>query len=179
MQIFDLLQWRKVKQLSSAHGERRKKGQEINNLYFSPWQSSNEPMILLSVSSSICFWNIKTVQTEMFHKISTTNEIRVSNRFRHVKSSPDSKLSEATEKMTINHLSPWGDKSGSTKRPELLSCHKLIGKSAKKVIINDEFDEFVTIDNEGNIYYLRLVTETFNTTNNLINSFDYNGNPMQ
>lgn len=113
----------------------------------------------------------------MARKISTSNRIRVSSRFRPNSKnlSLDWKLSEETQRMSINVLNPWSRKTGSNERPEILSCHKLIGKSAKKVIVNDEFDKFLTIDNEGNIYYLRLITKS--SDNN--ETFDHNGNPSQ
>jgi apoptotic protease-activating factor len=184
-QIVDLVNGIRVKRLVSVHKrEGRRKGKEINNLYFSPWVSPNEPLILMSVSHSIMFWNIKTIQnnssSELGRKISATDTLRQSKRFRSplktlTPSADTRKLSIATENLTLSDSNPWNKKIGSINRPELLSCIKFIGKSAKKVIFNDEFDEFVTIDNEGNVYYLRLVKDN----NEFEYSLDYNGNPLQ
>jgi apoptotic protease-activating factor len=176
---------KQVKRLISVHErEGRRKGKEINNLYFSPWVSPNEPLILISVSHSIMFWDVKSIQNnnsfEPGRKISTQDMLRQSKRFRSplktlAPTSEMRKLSTATENLTINDSNPWSKKIGSIDRPELLSCIKFIGKSAKKVIFNDKFDRFVTIDNEGNVYYLRLVTDV----NDSQITIDYNGNPLQ
>lgn len=177
----------KVKTLVSANErEGRRRGKEINNLYFSPWVSPNEPLILMSVSHSIIFWDIKSIQnnnsTEPGRKISTTDKLRQSKRFRSPNSpmktlTPLVTLSNATENLTISESNPWSRKIGPNDRPELLSCIKFIGKSAKKVIFNNDFDRFVTIDNEGYVYYPRLVNND-NTEETDI-SIDFNGNPLQ
>lgn len=119
----------------------------------------------------------------MGRKVSTTDMLRQSKRFRSPlktisPSSETLKLSAATENLTINDTNPWNKKIGAVDQPELLSCVKFIGKSAKKVIVNDEFDQFVTIDNEGNVYYLRLITDVNRYESTQV-SIDYNGNPLQ
>lgn len=165
---------------------------EINNLYFSPWDSPNDPLILLSVSNSLNFWNIKAVQNnsslEISRKVSTSNKLRVSSRFRSPlkMSSPlsvDDTLKATTQNLSLHNSNPWSNKTGSSEKPELLSCHTLIGKSAKKVIFNDDFDKFLTIDNEGNIYYLRLLDDDFTESSigfiDNADDFDDNGNPIR
>lgn len=66
----------------------------------------------------------------------------------------------------------WSKKTGPAKKRELLSCIKFLGKSAKKVVINEDFTRFVTIDNEGNIYHLRLI----NQSDEYQLTIDFNGN---
>lgn len=51
---------------------------------------------------------------------------------------------------------PWYGKSGASDKPELLSCIKLVGSSAEKIFTNRKFTKFITIDNEGEIYYLNI-----------------------
>lgn len=82
----------------------------------------------------------------------------------------------ATDNLTLNesHTNPWHGKTGSSDKPELLSCIKLVAKSAKRIIYNEDFTRFVTIDNEGNVYHLRLIDETSDSQLPV----DYNGNPL-
>ena len=46
---------------------------------------------------------------------------------------------------------------GPASKPEILSSLKFLGTSAEKLIAMKDFTEFITIDDEGNIYFLRLV----------------------
>lgn len=54
------------------------------------------------------------------------------------------------------NINPWCGKTGSSDKPELLSCIKFVGTTAEKLFINEKFDTFITIDNEGEIYYLKI-----------------------
>lgn len=61
---------------------------------------------------------------------------------------------------SINKLkfsNPWIGKCGAAKKPELLSCIKFVGSSAEKIFINKTFTKFITVDNEGEIYYLKTL----------------------
>lgn len=163
LQILDLILCQTVAKLLSSTRSGRKRINRVNNLYFSPCSSPNDPLILLSVSSSINFWNIKALQnnitSEIYRKISTNSKSRLSSRFRSplklnsISNNPE----DITQSERVHNSNYWDNKTGPSEKPELLSSHKLIGKSAKKVIFNEEFDEFVTVDNEGHIYYLRLI----------------------
>lgn len=57
-----------------------------------------------------------------------------------------------------NNLSvnPWSGKYGASAKPELLSCIKFVGNSAKRLFANDSFVKFITIDDEGEIYHLTV-----------------------
>lgn len=112
-------------------------------------------------------------------KNDVNNRARVSNRFKSPKpitpTSPDSTLLSATENLTLNDSNPWRKKTGASDKRELLSCIKLVAKSAKRIVFNEDFTRFVTIDNEGNIYHLRMIDES--SGNQL--AVDINGNPSQ
>lgn len=152
----------------------------ITNMKFSPWTEPNDPLILLSLSESIIFWDIRSIQNNPLDmkKRETPDRTRVSRRFKSpLKIIPtfDTNLLSATDNLTINESNPWRKKTGASEKPELLSCIKLVAKSAKKIICNDEFTRFVTIDNEGNVYHLRMITDSFESENQL--TIDFNGNP--
>lgn len=51
----------------------------------------------------------------------------------------------------------WSGKYGASTKPELLSCIKFVGNSAKYVYANDSFTRFITIDDEGEIYDFNIV----------------------
>lgn len=152
------------------------------NLQFSPWKNANDPLILLSLSESVNFWNIRSIQNNPLNltRKESNERLRVSQRFKSpmkiIPSIIDAVLS-ATDNLTLNGTAanPWRGKTGSTDKPELLSCIKLVAKSAKKIIFNDDFTRFVTIDNEGNVYHLRLIDES--SDNQL--TIDFNGNPLR
>lgn len=105
--------------------------------------------------------------------------MRVSQRFKSpmkiVNPIDDIGLLSATNNMTLNGPNPWRRKIGSSDKPELLSCIKLVAKSAKRIICNNEFTRFVTIDNEGNIYHLRMISESSDDQVTI----DFNGNSTQ
>lgn len=157
----------------------------VMNLQFSPWNDPNDPLVLLSLSESVVFWNIRSIQNNPMDlkrkDVSTTGRVRVSQRFKSplkIFPATDSKLLTATDNMSLNDTqsNPWRRKTGPSEKPELLSCTKLVAKSAKRIIFNDDFTRFVTIDNEGNIYHLRIISETADDDNQL--TIDFNGNPM-
>jgi hypothetical protein len=98
-------------------------------------------------------------------KRSETTPSRISARFKSpLKIAPqpiDTSLESSLKKLTLKERN-WSSKTGSFEKRELLSCIKFIGKSAKKVVVNDNFTRFVTIDNEGNVYHLRLINQSEN-----------------
>lgn len=162
----------------------------IMNLQFSPWTAPNDPLVLLSLAESIVFWNIRSIQNNSFERArkesltpsKPSNRRNVSQRFnRHFKSpqqqpstdEPD--LVSALSLVSLNTPSAWSKKTGSMEKPALLSCIKLLAKSAKRIIHDEEFTRFVTIDNEGNIYHLRLMTEASESQVTI----DFNGNPSR
>lgn len=154
----------------------------VMNLQFSPWIGSNDPLILLSISESIVFWNIRSIQNNPLEmKKSTSGNSfgpRVSQRFKSpmkIVRSPSTEfnLSIGTEKTTFDEKNPWRKKAGSHEKPELLSCIKLVAKSAKQIVCNNDFTRFVTIDNEGNIYHLRMVCDSLDGDSQ--KTIDFNG----
>lgn len=155
----------------------------ITNLQFSPWIGPNDPLILLSLAESVAFWNIRSIQNNPLEmtKKETPGRLRVSQRFKSplkiIPSTNDNNLLSATENLTISAENPWNQKTGPFDKPELLSCIKFVAKSAKRIISNDEFTRFVTVDNEGNVYHLRMICETSDNDNQ--SRIDFNGNPMR
>lgn len=139
----------------------------INDMVFSPWTSaSTMPIILASVSDQICFWNISYVVNNPIEN----GALRRSQRF-------DRKASvrSITEKMQelkpingnghCNLANPWTGKLGPTEKPELLACIQLIGNSADQIFTNKHFTKFVTIDDEGEVYYLQIFSDISNDRN--------------
>lgn len=148
----------------------------IMNLMFSPWLENEGPSILLSVSESINFWNIAHIQNNRnMKRIETDSKrTRVSQRFKSpikIFQEPENIL-EPLKNLNLTKTI-WSHKTGPQDKPELLSCIKFIGKSAKKVVVNDEFTHFITIDNEGNVYNLKLTDQS----NDQQLTIDFNGNP--
>lgn len=151
------------------------------NLQFSPWTETEGPLILLSMSESINFWNITHIQNNKFGGMKridaeTSSKARVSQRFKSpLKIGPTSDLKvESSMKSLSLKEKNWSNKTGPADKRELLSCIKLFGKSAKKVVINKDFTRFVTLDNEGNIHHLRLIDLSMINQQRTI---DFNGNP--
>lgn len=147
------------------------KNTPINGMVFSPWTSTS-PIILASISDQICFWNISYIVNNPIEN----GALRRSQRF-------DRKASVRliTEKMqelkpsngnengngyTVQ-TNPWTGKLGPTEKPELLACIQLIGNSADQIFSNKNFTKFVTIDDEGEVYYLQIFSDISN---------DHNGN---
>ncbi|KAL7033985.1 hypothetical protein ACKWTF_007806 [Chironomus riparius] len=168
IELFDLTQLIPIARLESHK-------RSIMNLLFSPWLENEGPLILLSLSESINFWNITHVQNNRssLKRIDDSSKTRVSQRFKSplkIFSASENKLETSMMNLKLKERN-WSNKTGPNDKPELLSCIKFIGKSAKKVVANDDFTHFVTIDNEGNVYNLRLI----NQAKQLL-TIDYNGN---
>jgi hypothetical protein len=156
----------------------------VMNLRFSPWSEPNDPLILLSLSESVIFWNIRSIQNNPLDlkrkSDGTDRKIRVSQRFKSplkLSPSPSDSLLSPVNKLTLSEPSsnPWKNKTGSSEKPEILSCIKLVAKMAKKIVCSDDFSRFVTIDNEGNIYHLRLVRDEGETQITV----DHNGHSIR
>lgn len=74
------------------------------------------------------------------------------------------------------NLNFWANKRGSKDKQELLACIKFAGNKAEKVYPNKDFTEFVTIDDEGEIYFLKA-KELIATNGCETDAFnDFNGN---
>ena len=89
-----------------------------------------------------------------------TSKNRLSGRFKSPKLSPV--IIEDFFKNLSLTKSDWNNKTGPSKKPELLSCTKFRGKSAKRVFINEDFTRFVTIDNEGHVHDLKVINVELN-----------------
>uniref|UniRef100_A0A336KW62 CSON000568 protein n=1 Tax=Culicoides sonorensis TaxID=179676 RepID=A0A336KW62_CULSO len=137
--------------------------ESVNDVLFSPWKSDispNTPVVLVSLSQEISFWNVNYVINNPFEP-TIKSPIRRSARFRPPSQvmSPDKKENSlsATSRFTFNPVNDnlWTNKRGSSDKPELLACIRLSGQ-AEKIVSNKDFTQFVTVDNEGEIYHLRL-----------------------
>ncbi|XP_021710103.1 uncharacterized protein LOC5567237 isoform X1 [Aedes aegypti] len=149
---------------------------EVASLYFSPWQDPNSPHILVSIGEQIVFWNLDYVINNP--RLDSNDFKRRSNRYKSrpsitspamdIRSSFGSRSSGLSSPLAgsparngsftfdIDEASlQWLSKVGPSSKSQLLSCIKLIG-SAKKLMINRDFNKFFTIDDEGYLYYLRL-----------------------
>lgn len=127
----------------------------INDLKFSQFTHVNSPIILVSISEQLCFWNIKYLQNNKIEN--SKKDGRQSSRFKNnknvFKKIEDNLIRLCLEDSEINQ---WVGKIGASDKPELLSCIKLVGGSANKFFTDDNFTKFLTIDLEGNIYFLRF-----------------------
>lgn len=133
----------------------------ITRLVFSPWSDDyHRPLILVSLSEQVCFWNIRYVLNNPLDAIKPKK--RSSQRFSKELKSPVEILTNGVlglfvtngHKNTTNNY--WEDKMGPSDKPELLACIKFIGNRAQKLICNAQFDQFITIDDEGDIYVLSI-----------------------
>lgn len=150
----------------------------INFLQFSPWLDNEGPIVLLSLANSINFWNISHIQNNKYNGINrnsqnSSSRLRISQRFKSPIKILPINLETSMREMTLMEKN-WSNKTGPSHKRELLSCIKFLGKTATKVVTNDDFTRFVTIDNEGNIYHLRLISQSANDDYQL--TIDYNGN---
>lgn len=160
---------------------------KVNVLRFSPWHlmqtqlTDNQPIILVSLSEEICFWNVthalnnpiertKLRNSQRFNRRSygaaidlngnSDEKINSNGNFLHPN---DAQLVSNGHKNNngfasySNWSNPWTGKCGSTLKPELLSCIKFVGSSAEKIFINESFTKFITVDNEGEIYFLKTL----------------------
>lgn len=152
----------------------------VNALKFSSYENTSV-MILASISEEICFWNIthllnnpiepnSTRYSQRFNRPRLPNTPEMTNSIDAIKlnGSPTSNgggcraksnvstFSDVQSEKTTGYKNPWCGKSGASDKPELLSCIKFVGNSAEKLYANHAFDKFITIDNEGEIYYIRI-----------------------
>lgn len=135
----------------------------INVLVFSPGNDSS--LVLASVSDQICFWNISYVVNNPMEDC----KLRRSQRFDRKASV---RLIEKLQESPTNgnghnhiHTTPWMGKLGPTEKPELLACIQVIGNSAEQMFTNKSFTHFVTIDDEGEVYNLKIFSEIYNDRN--------------
>lgn len=162
----------------------------VNALQFSSYHhesyANDVPIILCSLSSEICFWDIVSIlnnpmertqqqrSSQRFNRQSKLpfyqrngnietngNTLQVTRRINDIQlNNNHSNGKHATKTFNGNEIfdeNPWIGKCGPSKKPELLACIKFVGSSAQKVFINKHFTTFITIDNEGEIYYLRTL----------------------
>lgn len=154
---------KQILQILSSHK------QPIQQLVFSPWPvdgPENNPLVLVSLSEQMCFWNIKYVINNPLDALKKVNGIRRSSRY-----SKERKWDVNSNTFTDININGhgtngngrtaeadkdyWEDKTGASDKPELLACIKFVGNSATKLVTNVEFSQFITIDNEGDIYALQ------------------------
>lgn len=121
----------------------------INDLKFSQFTNVNSPIILVSISEQLCFWDIKYLQNNS--KKGGRQSSRFNNNKNILKIVEDKLI-----RLSLEETNQWVGKIGASDKPELLSCIKLVGGSANKFFTDDNFTKFLTIDLEGNIYFLRF-----------------------
>ncbi|XP_035787306.1 uncharacterized protein LOC118464233 [Anopheles albimanus] len=157
----------------------------VTALYFSNWTDPNAPHILASVGEQIVFWSVDYLVNNQKQERRSNGVLRHSGRFpvRKTLAAPPGDANSPTQ-VAINRRSigsdsgrstplygspvqrsflgerfeesaHWYDKRGSTDKPHLLSCIKLVGR-AKQLIMNRDFSKFLTVDDEGFIHYLRF-----------------------
>lgn len=166
----------------------------VESLHFSGWHTDpsnapGTPIILVSLSSEICFWNITHILNNPMERSSNRKSARFDRHGPFKKRNENYRNSNAngnahhhlTVNKELNGLSlnsqnhfeplandqisngnaslenPWIGKCGSSEKSQLLSCIKFVGSSTKKIFINKSFTKFITIDNEGEVYYLRAM----------------------
>lgn len=149
--------------------------QPIKQLVFSPWPlegPESNPMVLVSLSEQMCFWDIKYVINNPLDALKKKG-VRRSSRFSKevilkfngdnsgTNDNNDINGNGTNGKVTVtngrayNHVDYWDNKTGASDKPELLACIKFVGNSATKLVTNRDFNKFITIDNEGDIYALQ------------------------
>lgn len=159
--------------------------QPIKQLVFSPWpvdgHDVNNPMVLVSLSEQMCFWNIKYVinnPLDAVKKKSTRRSSRFSKELKWNFNGGDQSNGNDNELRVngngngkaiitgplLNHIDYWDDKTGASDKPELLACIKFVGSCATKLVTNAEFNKFITIDNEGDIYALKTTRPAHNNS---------------
>lgn len=128
----------------------------INDLKFSKFTNLNAPIILISISEQLCFWNINYLQNNKIEN--SKKDGRQSSRFKNNKIIFNKSIEDNLIRLSLeeSEINPWIGKIGASDKPELLSCIKLVGGSANKFYTDDNFTKFLTIDLEGNIYFLRF-----------------------
>ncbi|XP_055383410.1 uncharacterized protein LOC129613396 isoform X2 [Condylostylus longicornis] len=74
---------------------------------------------------------------------------------------------------SLQNQNVWSNKKGPSDKPELLSCIKYAGGRAEKFYANSTFTKFVTIDDEGEYYFLTVQDATLiNNENKIFNNND-------
>lgn len=163
---------------------------KVNVLRFSPWHLSQpqhlqrHPLILVSLSEEICFWDVMHALNNPIDRTQLRNSQRFNRRSSQCTSidlngnTNDKKplptgnflhpngtqcvsnghtTSNGAATANSNWSNPWMGKCGSSQKPELLASIKLVGSSAEKIFINNTFTQFITVDNEGEIYHLKTL----------------------
>lgn len=146
--------------------------QPIKQLVFSPWSIEgvgNNPIVLVSLAEQMCFWNIKfVINNPSLDALKANGFRRSSKRFSKEftklqlnANKADPHRNQGNERngakpsiAAHHHIDYWNDKTGASDKRELLACIKFVGNSATKLVTNAEFNTFITIDNEGDIYAL-------------------------
>ena len=167
-QLFDTASLKKVHILQSHK-------QPITSLKFSKQPESRSPNILVSLSEQICFWNVTHVMNNQRLDIFNSSSVRTSQRFsrRSYNSQSEDSVNNNLQMMSLDE-NPWQRKTGASGKPELLSCIKFVGRRAEKVLHFDKFGKFLTIDNEGNVYYIRVLDDQLLLANNGSNGANVN-----
>lgn len=88
----------------------------------------------------------------------TSPMTQLNNSFNNLHLSPPTANEQIIVSLSSNGnvKNPWMGKTGALAKPELLSCIKFVGSVAEKIYKNKTFTKFITIDNEGEIYYLDI-----------------------
>lgn len=96
--------------------------------------------------------------TNGFNNCVTSPMTQLYNSFNNLHLSPPTVNEQifVSPSSNVNAKNPWIGKTGALAKPELLSCIKFVGNVAEKIYTNNKFTKFITIDNEGEIYYLDL-----------------------
>lgn len=129
---------------------------KIHALLFSPWTSDNrKPVILISVSEQICFWNVTfAINNQTVNDQNDRHSDRFPDRSPIFPSIKDKLQFFGANEMQCT--SPWIGKLGPTAKQELLACYKFNGNTAQQLFANPPFTRFLTIDDVGEIYFLKV-----------------------
>lgn len=121
----------------------------MNHLCFAPTMTGTTPMILLSTSDILAWWNVSYCLEKY------TNILDQSKYKRRKSLNVLNQLRELDLK-NIANPDKWANKKGPDWRVELMICIKLQGKHAFKAVYNNFFTSFVTIDDSGQFYLMKL-----------------------
>lgn len=143
------------------------------------------PVILVSSSQELCFWNVTyainnspTYLQQRFMKtslrfnggdlsplsdfcgkgsITMSNSSSASSGIGSNDVSVDAELLTSAEtKAKAVPSNIWSGMLGPSNKPELLACIKYVGNRADQIFSNEAFTSFLTVDDEGEIYFLRI-----------------------